>query len=330
MVRHSTFDPTDPERFEADRQRFDWALLRSGPIARYTSAFDFAAAQHRLRGLGYRVHLLDAADWSTTQDLHEAVASALDFPSWYGRNLDALNDLLSDVGSFRLGGDDSVTGTVFAIDHFDQLTAIDRHTAVALLDIIADHSRFAGLLGHAMLCLIATDDATLGKVGGSRVYAGPTWDVEPDPPVPFTGTDVAYIVFQAVADASGADRAVAALRPLLEQFDRVQVPTPQQATREEASNFYKYDSQVRDEGASVYRIGIGIRGTGDLEQLWDELDTRLRSVGYNAESFGSVVHDPPPDHPVFDGFPGLRRPLPVPPGGEGRDVADEGGAERAE
>ena len=30
-------------------------------------------------------------------DLHAALAKALDFPAWYGGNLDALHDLLTDI-----------------------------------------------------------------------------------------------------------------------------------------------------------------------------------------------------------------------------------------
>ena len=34
---------------------------------------------------------------STKADLHAALAKALDFPAWYGGNLDALHDLLTDI-----------------------------------------------------------------------------------------------------------------------------------------------------------------------------------------------------------------------------------------
>ena len=34
---------------------------------------------------------------STKAELHAALAKALDFPAWYGSNLDALHDLLTDI-----------------------------------------------------------------------------------------------------------------------------------------------------------------------------------------------------------------------------------------
>ena len=305
MVRHSTFDPTDDDAYEHDRQRFDWALLRSGSVARYGSAFHFDAAQRRLGELGYRVHLLDAAAWRTTEDLHDALAASLSFPAWYGRNLDALDDLLADVAAFRLGGDSSVTGTVLAIDHFERLCAIDRRTATAVLDIYARHARFAAHLGHPMLCLVASADGGLGPVGGHPVAEGPRCDVEPDPPMPFTESDVVSIVFQLVADATTADRGVAALATALDRFSRVRT-TARPATREEASNFHRYDPRVREEGATVYRLAVGLRGSGDLEQLVDELESRLWAVaGTSGESFYHAVPDPAPTDPVLAEFPDL-------------------------
>ncbi len=35
---------------------------------------------------------VDASGWTTEQDLHRDIAAALDFPDYYGRNLDALNE----------------------------------------------------------------------------------------------------------------------------------------------------------------------------------------------------------------------------------------------
>lgn len=39
---------------------------------------------------------IDCAEIKTREELHEALSSALGFPDWYGRNLDALYDLLTE------------------------------------------------------------------------------------------------------------------------------------------------------------------------------------------------------------------------------------------
>ncbi len=44
-----------------------------------------------------RVCVLDGAEIKNRRQLHDALASSLEFPQWYGGNLDALYDCLTDV-----------------------------------------------------------------------------------------------------------------------------------------------------------------------------------------------------------------------------------------
>ena len=41
--------------------------------------------------------IIDGEKIHTKEDLHDAFGKALDFPHWYGRNLDALHDCLTDI-----------------------------------------------------------------------------------------------------------------------------------------------------------------------------------------------------------------------------------------
>ena len=45
---------------------------------------------------------ISAAAWDTPRKAHEALAQALDFPAYYGCNLDALHDCLTDLGETEL------------------------------------------------------------------------------------------------------------------------------------------------------------------------------------------------------------------------------------
>ena len=45
---------------------------------------------------------LSARKWRTEQDVHDALARALQFPGYYGRNLDALFDCLRDLTDTQL------------------------------------------------------------------------------------------------------------------------------------------------------------------------------------------------------------------------------------
>jgi RNAse (barnase) inhibitor barstar len=50
-----------------------------------------------MRRHGYTVVSLDASGWAADENLHRDIAAALDFPDYYRRNLDALNDCMGDV-----------------------------------------------------------------------------------------------------------------------------------------------------------------------------------------------------------------------------------------
>lgn len=43
-----------------------------------------------------RICVLDGEEIGNKEKLHEMLAEALDFPNWYGKNLDALYDCLTD------------------------------------------------------------------------------------------------------------------------------------------------------------------------------------------------------------------------------------------
>jgi len=44
--------------------------------------------------------ILDGARISCVEDMHSVFADSLGFPEYYGRNLDALHDLLGDLNEF--------------------------------------------------------------------------------------------------------------------------------------------------------------------------------------------------------------------------------------
>ena len=45
---------------------------------------------------------LSAAGWDTPEKAHADLAKALDFPAYYGKNLDALHDCLTDLPDTQL------------------------------------------------------------------------------------------------------------------------------------------------------------------------------------------------------------------------------------
>jgi RNAse (barnase) inhibitor barstar len=62
-----------------------------------TYAVDVVDVRHAVERAGWRFAHLDGVAVGSVPELHEALATALGLPDWYGRNLDALADCLRDV-----------------------------------------------------------------------------------------------------------------------------------------------------------------------------------------------------------------------------------------
>lgn len=112
-----------------------------------------------LREHGYYVVSLDASTWTEEADMHRDIAAALEFPDYYGYNLDALNDCLGDA-AFRgyRAGDEEPTGFVLAFTGYDTFAAHCPREAHIVLDIIANWARRAMLIGNRVCCLVQSND----------------------------------------------------------------------------------------------------------------------------------------------------------------------------
>jgi RNAse (barnase) inhibitor barstar len=64
---------------------------------RWESNRPLEEVRHTVEHAGWRFGHLEGARIETRLELHEAVSEALVLPDWYGRNLDALADVLRDV-----------------------------------------------------------------------------------------------------------------------------------------------------------------------------------------------------------------------------------------
>lgn len=111
-----------------------------------------------LRDHGYRIVALDAGAWGDEPAMHRAIAAAFDFPDYYGKNLAALNDCLSDVAAYSYGSSKDDTGLVVVLDRFDRFHRQCPRAAPIVLDIFAEQARVASLIGHRMMCLVRSDD----------------------------------------------------------------------------------------------------------------------------------------------------------------------------
>ncbi|MFG2142173.1 barstar family protein [Streptomyces sp. NPDC048650] len=126
----------------------------------------------RLEERDFRVVRLAAGEWTTEQDMHGAVATALHFPDHYGNNLDALNDCLGDVACH--GGYDyspEGAGRVLYFTDYDRFATACPRAAQIVLDIIADQARRAAILRRRLICLVHSNDPNVrfAPVGATPV-----------------------------------------------------------------------------------------------------------------------------------------------------------------
>ena len=90
-----------------------------------------------LAGHGYQIVRIDAAAPKTEHEFFGAIATALDFPDYFGHNLDALNDCLGDVVEHAYGWRRDSAGLVIVFSGYQAARARWPRTAERTLEIIA-------------------------------------------------------------------------------------------------------------------------------------------------------------------------------------------------
>jgi RNAse (barnase) inhibitor barstar len=152
-----------------ERRRLDWWLLEHSPVALYFRATVLETDMSWFTGQGYRVLSLRAGAYSSSTALLVALGELLSFPDYYGENLDAFYDCLSDVEVPEVGG------LVLVLYDFGSFAAADRPAAQALLDICAHRSRHFLLMGRRFLVLVQSDDPRIefDLVGATSVAWNP-------------------------------------------------------------------------------------------------------------------------------------------------------------
>jgi hypothetical protein len=157
-----------------DFQRNDFRIVGLG-VSLYWRDTVLAEAVDELGALEYKIVDVDAAGWTTADDLYDAIAAALDFPNYFGRNVSALNDCLNDVADYGYGSDESAAGTILVLRHYDGFARVQPELAHAVLDSFQSIALGARLIGHRMACLVQSDDPRLefAPVGAAPVIWNP-------------------------------------------------------------------------------------------------------------------------------------------------------------
>lgn len=87
------------------------------------------------RGSDLQVTRIDLAGVAEKGALLERISAALQFPGWFGRNWDALEDCLSDLSWSK------ARGHVLLLENSKELSASDRNALAEILGTAASHWR---------------------------------------------------------------------------------------------------------------------------------------------------------------------------------------------
>jgi RNAse (barnase) inhibitor barstar len=133
----------------------DWDLFQNSPVARVQDGPVLDNYITRLEAKGYRVVQFDCAAWLDEGTMHAELKERLQFPDYYGRNLDALNDCLRSLDI------DSVLGIVIVLWSFESLIGNAQFrdkTPWHILDIISGRSRGHLMFGRRFMAIAQMGD----------------------------------------------------------------------------------------------------------------------------------------------------------------------------
>ena len=140
-------------------------ILSDGPISMY---HDMAILDKDLKWFeenNYTVFDFDTMNW-TIKQAHSDIKNKMDFPDYYGANLNAFNDCLGDTYTT------DHKGQVIVFQHFDIISKKEKDFCQGLLDVIANNSRSWLLTGQRLIGIVQSDDPNIfyDNVGGNPPY----------------------------------------------------------------------------------------------------------------------------------------------------------------
>ncbi|PWU03525.1 MAG: barnase inhibitor [Bacteroidetes bacterium] len=145
----------------SELQGLDWQILQNGWISLYWQENVLDNDIQWLNQADYTIIDFDCSQWSEKNNIHSDLKKQLEFPDYYGENLDALNDCLAEIEINNAG----------LVIVFRRFQIVDKKTAHNLLDVFANNSRLHMLFGKRLLLLIQVDDSNyqMDPVGSTPV-----------------------------------------------------------------------------------------------------------------------------------------------------------------
>ena len=147
----------------------DIQILKDGPICKYFKNSILDEDVNWFIENRFDVYDMNTRDWNRS-NFHKRIKQKLNFPDYYGENLDAFDDCLGDMRNPRY------EGVVLVFRGYDEFINNSNKLAETILDIVAKESRVWLLEGQKLISLIQTNNPNLElpELGG----VSPTWNSE--------------------------------------------------------------------------------------------------------------------------------------------------------
>lgn len=145
----------------------DIEILKYGSICKYYKNSILDEDVNWFIDNRFDVYDINTKNWNK-KNFHKEIKLNLNFPDYYGENMDAFNDCLTDMNNPRY------KGVIIVFRRYDEFLNNDRNSAELILDIIARQSRIWLLNGQKLISLIQSNDPNLvlSKLGG----VSPSWN----------------------------------------------------------------------------------------------------------------------------------------------------------
>ncbi|MEL7119554.1 MAG: barstar family protein [Bacteroidota bacterium] len=150
-----------------ENKPLDYYILRDGSISMYHKQTFLSQDIHELEKIGYRIVDFNTSKW-TKKTVHRHLKEGLDFPDYYGENLNAFDDCIWDLITSEK------KGLVLVFRFFDEFVSLDKSYSEGLLDVLACQARSWLLHQKGLICLLHSSDPNLffHKLGG----LSPQWN----------------------------------------------------------------------------------------------------------------------------------------------------------
>lgn len=145
-------------------------LLQNGCVVLYHNPFLMEEHSSLLVRSGWQFKEIYVGELGTADEFFSQVAMTFEFPEYFGRNLNALRDCLSEIGFGK------ARRLAVSLTRFDLVVKQDAAFAHAVLDIFAEVERHCLMEGGRILFLVQSSnpDVRFPPVGATPVL----WNFE--------------------------------------------------------------------------------------------------------------------------------------------------------